>query len=128
MNEQVYSKVKLIVISFDIWFRYYQPPGLSSFDFRLLIPLLWGKGQVIWEFDKLWGYFKVYYALKGFWLEIWQIIMFQIKMCSWTFETLCIRVKYIDAIINSMNMMFKENNGNAIIMKCYANYEFQYDV
>ena len=22
-------------------------------------------------------------------------------------------------------MMFKENNGNAFIMKCYANYEFQ---
>ena len=27
-----------------------------------------------------------------------------------------------------MNMMFKEKNGNAIIMKCYANKKFQYDV
>ena len=39
-----------------------------------------------------------------------------------------IRDKHINAITNSTNMMFKENNGNAIIVKCYANYEFQYDV
>ena len=31
-------------------------------------------------------------------------------------------------LLISTNMMFKENNGNAIIVKCYANYEFQYDV
>ena len=36
--------------------------------------------------------------------------------------------KHIEAITNSTNMMFKENNGNTIIMKCYVNYEFQYDV
>ena len=27
-------------------------------------------------------------------------------------------------LLISTNMMFKENNGNAIIVKCYANYEF----
>ena len=31
-------------------------------------------------------------------------------------------------LLISTNMMFKENNGSAIIVKCYANYEFQYDV
>ena len=31
-------------------------------------------------------------------------------------------------LLISTNMMFKENNGNAIIVKCNANYEFQYDV
>ena len=31
-----------------------------------------------------------------------------------------IRDKHIDAITNSTNMTFKEKNGNAIIMKCYA--------
>ena len=31
-----------------------------------------------------------------------------------------IRDKHINAITNSTNMMFKEKNGNAIIMKCYA--------
>ena len=98
--------------------------GLSSFDFRLLDPLLLGKGQVIWAFGKSWGYFKVYYALKGFLLEIWHIIMFKTKVCSWFLETLCIWFEHIDAITNSTNMMFKENNGNASIMKCYANYEF----
>ena len=49
-------------------------------------------------------------------------------MCSWAFETLCIWFKHIDVITNSTKMMFKENNGNDIIMKCYAGYEFQYDV
>ena len=29
---------------------------------------------------------------------------------------------------NLMYTKFKENNGNAIIMKYYANYKFQYDV
>ena len=53
--------------------------------------------------------------------------MFQTKVYSWVLETLCIWFKHIDAITNSTNMMFKENNGNAFIMKCYANYEFQYD-
>ena len=47
---------------------------------------------------------------------------------SWVLETLCIWFKHIDAITNSMNMIFKENNGNAFIMKCYADYEFWYDV
>ena len=47
---------------------------------------------------------------------------------SWVLETLCIWFKHIDAITNSMNMIFKENNGNAFIMKCYADYEFRYDV
>ena len=31
-------------------------------------------------------------------------------------------------LLISTNMMFKENNGNAIIVKWYANYEFQFDV
>ena len=31
-----------------------------------------------------------------------------------------IRDKHINTITNSTNMMFKEKNGNAIIMKCYA--------
>ena len=44
------------------------------------------------------------------------------------FETLCIWFKNIDAITNSTNMIFKENNWNAIIVKCYANYEIQYEV
>ena len=35
-------------------------------------------------------------------------------------------IKHIDAITDSTNMMCKEKNGNAIIMKCYA--KFQYDV
>ena len=74
------------------------------------------------------SYFKVYYALKGFLLEKWHIIMFQTRICSWAFEILCIWFEHIDAITNSTNMMFKENNGNAIIVKCNANYEFQYDV
>ena len=47
---------------------------------------------------------------------------------SWILKTLYIWFKHIDAITNSTNMMFKENNGNAIIVKCNANYEFQYDV
>ena len=71
---------------------------------------------------------KCIYALKDFWLKVWHIIIFQTKICLWAFETLCIWFKHIDAITNSTNMMFKENNGNAFIMKCYANYEFQYDV
>ena len=29
-------------------------------------------------------------------------------------------IKHIDAITDSTNMMFKEKNENAIIMKCYA--------
>ena len=37
----------------------------------------------------------------------------------------CFQVmSHIDAITNSTNMMFKESNGNAFIMKCYANYKF----
>ena len=47
---------------------------------------------------------------------------------SWVLETLCIWFKHIDAITNSTNMMFKENNGDAFIMKCYVNNEYQYDV
>ena len=39
----IYDKELWIVISFDIWFRCYQYPSLSSFDFRLSIPLLSGK-------------------------------------------------------------------------------------
>ena len=31
-------------------------------------------------------------------------------------------------LLISTNMMFKENNENAIIVKCYSNYDFQYDV
>ena len=54
--------------------------------------------------------------------------MFQTKICSQVLETLCTWFKHIDTIINSMNMMFKENNENAFIMKYYKNYEFQYDV
>ena len=46
--------------------------------------------------------------------------MFQTKVCSWALENLYIWFKHIDAIIDSTNMMFKEKNGNAIIMKCYA--------
>ena len=54
--------------------------------------------------------------------------MFQTKICLWAFENLRIWFEHIDAITNSMNMMSKEKNENAIIMECYANYEFQYDV
>ena len=54
--------------------------------------------------------------------------MFQTNICSWVLETLYIWFKHIDAITNSKNMMFKENNENAFIMKYYKNYEFQYDV
>ena len=71
-------------------------------------------------FGKSWGYFKVYDALKGFLLEIWHIIIILTKIYSWAFETLGIWFKHIDAITNSMNMMFKEKNGNAIIVKYYA--------
>ena len=55
---------------------------------------------------------------------MWHIIMFQTKICPWAFENLCIRFEHIDAITNSTIMMVKEKNENAIIMKCYANYEF----
>ena len=34
-----------------------------------------------------------------------------------------IKDKHINAITNSMNMIFKEKNGNVIIMKCYAKQE-----
>ena len=54
--------------------------------------------------------------------------MFQTKICLQAFKTIYILFKHIEAITNSTNMMFKENNGNTIIMKCYVNYEFQYDV
>ena len=37
-----------------------------------------------------------------------------------SFRNLCIGFKHIDAITDSTNMMFKEENGNAIIMKCYV--------
>ena len=70
-----------------------------------------------------WGYFKMYYALKGFWLEIWHIIIILTKICSWTFENLYIGFKHIDAITDSTNMIFKEKNGSAIIMKYYAKWE-----
>ena len=46
------------------------------------------------------------------------------KDMSESFWNLCIRFEHIDAITNSTIMMVKEKNENAIIMKCYANYEF----
>ena len=37
-----------------------------------------------------------------------------------SFRNLMYMIQHIDAIIDSTNMMFKEKNGNVIIMKCYA--------
>ena len=37
-----------------------------------------------------------------------------------SFRNLMYMIKHIDAITNSTNMMFKEKNGNAIIVKYYA--------
>ena len=40
-----------------------------------------------------------------------------------SFRNLRYMIQHIDAIIDSTNMMFKEKNGNAIIMKCHAKQE-----
>ena len=40
-----------------------------------------------------------------------------------SFRNLMYMIQHIDAIIDSTNMMFKEKNGNAIIMKCHAKQE-----
>ena len=37
-----------------------------------------------------------------------------------SFRNLMYMIQHIDAITDSTNMMFKEKNENAIIMKCYA--------
>ena len=37
-----------------------------------------------------------------------------------SFQNLMYMIQHINAITDSTNMMFKEKNGNAIIMKCYA--------
>ena len=71
-----------------IWAIIYYSHHLVCLDHRLIMCNL------------VWGYFKVYYALKGFWLEIWHLIIILTKICLWAFETLCIWFKHIDAITN----------------------------
>ena len=78
----------ILKLGWMIWAIIYYSHHLVCPDHRLIMCNL------------VWGYFKVYYALKGFWLEIWHLIIILTKICLWAFETLCIWFKHIDAITN----------------------------
>ena len=78
----------ILKLGWMIWAIIYYSHHLVCLDHRLIMCNL------------VWGYFKVYYALKGFLLEIWHLIIILTKICLWAFETLCIWFKHIDAITN----------------------------
>ena len=58
---------ELIVISFNLWFRCYKYPSLSSSNFRLSILLPSGNGYVIWVFCKSWSYLQILLCIEKFW-------------------------------------------------------------